>query len=99
MFKIFNYNMSKTTQNSPQYVRYKDIAIQRAKGYNKKNKGKIKKYQKNRYKNLSQEEKNKLVEKRREWFNRQSEEKENEMRRKAREYAKNRYYNHIVVVS
>ena len=29
--------MSETTQNSPQYIRYKDIAILRTKEYNKKN--------------------------------------------------------------
>ena len=59
----------------------------------------IKEYQRNRYKNLSQEEKNKLVENRKAWFNRQTEEKQNVMRKKAREYAKNRYHNHIVVIS
>ena len=91
--------MSETTQNSPQYIKYKDIATQRAKEYNKKkNKEKIKEYARNRYKTLSQEEKNKLVENRKAWFNRQSEEKKNEMRRKAWEYAKNRYHNHIVVI-
>ena len=90
--------MSETTQNSPQYIKYKDIAKQRAKQYNKKSKEKIKEYARNRYKNLSQEEKNKLVENRKAWFNRQSEEKQNEMRRKAREYAKSRYHNHVVVI-
>ena len=49
--------MSETTQNSPQYIKYKDIAKQRAKQYNKKSKEKIKEYARNRYKNLSQEEK------------------------------------------
>ena len=91
--------MSETVQNSPRYIRYRDIVLQRVKEYNKKNKEKIKEYARNRYKNLSQEEKNKLAESRRAWLNRQSEEKQNEMRRKAREYAKNRYHNHIVVIS
>ena len=49
--------MSETAQNSPRYIRYRDIVLQRVKEYNKKNKGKIKEYARNRYKNLSQEEK------------------------------------------
>ena len=90
--------MVEFTQNSQQYIRYRDIVLQRAKEYREKNKEKIKENQRIRYKSLSQEEKNKLVEKRKEWFNRQTKEKQEEMKRKAREYVKNRYHNHIVVV-
>ena len=89
--------MSETAQNSPQYMRYKDIVLQKAKKYREKN-NKKKEHAKNRYKNLSQEEKNRLVENCKAWFNRQSEEKQNEMRRKAREYAKNRYHNFVITV-
>ena len=81
------------------YITYKDIVLQRAKEYREKNKGKIKKYQKNRYKILSQKEKIKLVGKRKEWFNKQTKERQDERKRKAREYAENRYHNHIVVVN
>ena len=80
--------MSETTQKSPQYIRYKDIAILRAKEYNKKKIKKLKEYARNRYKNLTQEEKGILVENCKAWFSRKCEEKQNEMRRKAREYAK-----------
>ena len=90
--------MVEFTQNSQQYIRYRDIVLQRAKEYREKNKEKIKENQRIRYKSLSQEEKNKLVEKRKEWFNRHTKEKQEEMKRKARDYAKNRYHNHIVVV-
>ena len=91
--------MVEFTQNSQQYIRYRDIVLQRAKEYREKNKEKIKENQRIRYKSLSQEEKNKLVEKRKEWVNRQTKEKQEEMKRKARQYAKNRYHNHIVVVN
>ena len=90
--------MVEFTQNSPQYIRYKDIVLQRAKEYREENKERIKENQRSRYKNLSQEEKIKLVEKRKEWFNSQTKGKQEEMKRNAREYAKNRYHNHIVVV-
>ena len=90
--------MNGTTQNSPQYIRYKDIVLQKAKDYYEKNKQKRKEYGRNRYQNLTQEQKNKLVEYHREWINRQSEDKENEMKIKAREYAKNRYHNLVTAV-
>ena len=91
--------MNKTSQNSTCYIRYKDIAKQRARECYAKNKEKIKESQRERYKNLSFEEKKKLVEKRKEWFNKQTEEKQDEMRRKAREHSENRYHNHIIVVN
>ena len=90
--------MNGTTQSSPQYIRYKDIVLQKAKDYYEKNKQKRKEYGRNRYQNLTQEQKNKLVEYHREWINRQSEDKENEMKIKAREYAKNRYHNLVTAV-
>ena len=34
--------MSETAQNSPQYIRYKDIVLQKGKKYREKNKKKIK---------------------------------------------------------
>ena len=61
--------MNKTSQNSTSYMRYKDIAKQRARERYAKNKEKIKESQREWYKNLSFEEKKKLVEKRKEWFN------------------------------
>ena len=90
--------MNGTTQSSPEYIRYKDIVLQKAKDYYEKNKQKRKEYGRNRYQNLTQEQKNKLVEYHREWINRQSEDKENEMKIKAREYAKNRYHNLVTAV-
>ena len=44
--------MSTAAQNSPQYIRYRDIALQRAKEYNKKNKEKIKEYKKKQIQKL-----------------------------------------------
>ena len=85
-------------QNSVQFIRYRDIALQRSKKYWEDNKEKLKEYQRNKYRNLSQEEKKRRVEKRKEWFNNQTKEKQEEMKRKAREYSKNRYHNHIVVI-
>ena len=90
--------MAGFTQSSKQYIRHRDIVLQRAKEYREENKEKIKSNQRIRHKNLSQEEKNKFVEKRKEWFNRQTKEKQEEMKRKAKEHGKNRYHNHIVVV-
>ena len=58
--------MVELTQNFAQYVRYKDIVLQRAKEYREKNKEKLKEYHRNRYKNLSSEEKIKPVDKRKE---------------------------------
>ena len=90
--------MSEKTQNSPQYIRYKDIVLQKAKEYYEKNKEKRKEYARNRYQNRSQEQKNKLVEYRKAWINKQDEDKRNEMKKRARKYAKNRYHNDIVAV-
>ena len=90
--------MSEKTQNSPQYIRYKDIVLQKAKEYYEKNKEKRKEYARNRYQNRSQEQKNKLVECRKAWINKQDEDKRNEMKKRARKYAKNRYHNDIVAV-
>ena len=90
--------MSEKTQNSPQYIRYKDIVLQKAKEYYEKNKEKRKEYARNRYQNRSQEQKNKLVEYRKAWINKQDEDKRNEMKKRARNYAKNRYHNDIVAV-
>ena len=53
--------MVEFTQNSQQYIRYRDIVLQRAKEYREKNKEKIKSNQIIRYKNVSQEEKNNLL--------------------------------------
>ena len=92
------YKMNETNQNLTYYMRYRDIAKQKAKEYYAKNKEKIKESQREKYKNLSFEEKKNLVLKQKKWFNKQAKEKEDEMRRKAREYSKNRYYNHMVVV-
>ena len=64
--------MSGKTQDSLQYIRYKDIVLQKAREYYEKNKGKRKEYARNRYQNMTQEQKNKQVEYRREWFNRQN---------------------------
>ena len=85
--------------NLTYYMRYKDIAKQKAREYYAKNKEKIKELQREKYKKLSSEEKKNLVLKQKEWFNKQTEEKQNEMRKKAREYSKNRYCNHIIVVN
>ena len=90
--------MSEKTQNSPQYIRYNDIVLQKAKEYYEKNKEKRKEYARNRYQNRSQEQKNKLVEYRKAWINKQDEDKRNEMKKRARKYAKNRYHNDIVAV-
>lgn len=90
--------MSEKTQNSPQYIRYKDIVLQKAKEYYEKNKEKRKEYARNRYQTRSQEQKNKLVEYRKAWINKQDEDKRNEMKKRARKYAKNRYHNDIVAV-
>ena len=73
--------MAGFTQSSKQYIRDRDIVLQRAKEYREENKEKIKSNQRIRHKNLSQEEKNKFVEKRKEWFNRQTKEKQEEMKR------------------
>ena len=91
--------MAETNQNTTYYMRYRDIAKQKAREYYAKNKEKIKELQRKKYKNLSSEEKKNLVLKQKEWFNRQTQEKQDEMRRKARDYAKNCYHNHIVVVN
>ena len=88
----------KKLKNSPQYIRYKDIVLQKAKEYYEKNKEKRKEYARNRYQNRSQEQKNKLVEYRKAWINKQDEDKRNEMKKRARKYAKNRYHNSIVAV-
>ena len=48
---------------------------------------------------MTQEQKNKQVEYRKVWHNRQSKEKQVEIREKAKDYSKNRYHNHIIVVS
>ena len=90
--------MSEKTQNSPQYIRYKDIVLQKAKEYYEKNKEKRKEYARNRYQTRSQEQKNKLVEYRKAWINKQDEDKRNEMKKRARKYPKNRYHNDIVAV-
>lgn len=59
--------MSTAAQNSPQYIRYRDIALQRAKEYNKKNKEKRKEYKKKQIQKLkSRRKKKKMVERRRE---------------------------------
>ena len=73
------YKITEESQNIPQHVRYRDIALQRSKEYYQKNKEKIKEYAQNRYRNLTQEQKNKQVEYRKAWFNRQTEEKQNEI--------------------
>ena len=91
--------MNDACTNSTYYMRYRNIAKQKAREYYAKNKEKIKELQREKYKNLSLEEKKNLVLKQKEWYNKQTEKKQNEMRRKAREYSKNRYYNHIVVVN
>ena len=91
--------MKETSQNLTYYMRYRDIALQRASEYYAKNKEKIKEMPREKYKNLSIEEKKNIVSKQKELFNRQTEEKQDEMKRKAREYSKNRYYNHMVVVN
>ena len=91
--------MAETNQNTTYYMRYRNIAKQKAREYYAKNKEKIKELQRKKYKNLSSEEKKNLVLKQKEWFNRQTQEKQDEMRRKARDYAKNCYHNHIVVVN
>ena len=92
------YIMLEESQNIPQYVRYRDVALQRSKEYYQKNKEKINEYARNRYHNMTQEQKNKQVEYRKACFNRQTEEKQNKMRQRAREYSKNRYHNMIVAV-
>ena len=43
--------MSETAQNSPQYIRYKDIVLQKGKKYREKNKKKLKEHAKNGCKN------------------------------------------------
>ena len=91
--------MAETNQNTTYYMRYRNIAKQKAREYYAKNKEKIKELQRKKYKNLSSEEKKNLVLKQKEWFNRQTQEKQDEIRRKARDYAKNCYHNHIVVVN
>ena len=58
--------MNETSQNSTYYMRYKDIAKQKAREYYAKNKEKIKESQREKYKNLSFEEKKKLVQKQKE---------------------------------
>ena len=55
--------MDERSQNSTYYLRYKDIAKQKAREYCAKNKEKINETQREKYKNLSFEEKKKLVEK------------------------------------
>ena len=45
--------MVEFTQNSEQYIRYRDIVLQRAKEYGEKIKKKIKENQRIRYKKLS----------------------------------------------
>ena len=40
--------MVEFTQNSPQYIRYKDIVLQRAKEYREENKERIKENQRSR---------------------------------------------------
>lgn len=91
------YKITEESQNIPQHVRYRDIALQRSKEYYQKNKEKIKEYARNRYRNLTQEQKNKQ-EYRKAWFNRQTEEKQNEMRQRAKEYSRNGYHNMMVFV-
>ena len=53
--------MVETSQNTTYYMRYKDIAKQKAREYYAKNKEKIKELQREKYKNLSSEEKKNLV--------------------------------------
>ena len=48
---------------------------------------------------MTEEQKNTQVEHRKAWYNRQSKEKQVKMREKAKNYSKNRYHNHIIVVS
>ena len=86
----------KKTQDLPWYINYRDILLQKAKDYYKKNRGKWKESARNRYQNMTPEQKNKLDEYRREWFNRQSEDKKNEMKERAKENSKNRY--HIITI-
>ena len=91
--------MTETSQNTIYYMRYRDIAKQKAREYYAKNKEKIKESQREKYKNLRFEEKKNLVLKQKEWFNKQTREKQDEMNRKAREYSENRYCNHMVAVN
>ena len=86
--------MSETTQKSPQYIRYKDIAILRAKEYNKKKIKKLKEYARNRYKNLTQEEKDILVENRKHGFTDNAKKNKMKWEEKQESMQKNRYYNH-----
>ena len=76
-----------------------DIILRKAREYYEKNKEKRKEYQRNRCAKMTQEQKNKQVEYRKVWHNRQSKEKQVEIREKAKDYSKNRYHNHIIVVS
>ena len=87
--------MSETTQQ----IRYRDLVLRNAKERYEKNKEKRKEYQRNRCAKMTQEQKNKEVEYRKVWHNRQSKEKQVEIREKAKDYSKNRYHNHIIVVS
>ena len=80
--------MVETSQNTTYYMRYKDIAKQRAREYYAKNKEKIKELQREKYKNLSSEEKKNLVLKQKEWFNKQTKQKQDEMRRKSKRLCK-----------
>ena len=57
-------------QNTSYYLKYQDIAKQKAKEYYVKNKEKIKEIQRGKCKSLSIEEKKNLVSKQKEWFNR-----------------------------
>ena len=87
--------MSETTQQ----IRYRDLVLCNAKERYEKNKEKRKEYQRNRCANITEEQKNKQVEYRKAWHNRQSKEKQVEIREKANDYSRNRYHNHIIVVS
>ena len=60
-------------ENTSYYVKYQDIAKQRAKEYYAKNKEKIKEIQREKCKSLSIEEKKTLISKQKEWFNWQRE--------------------------
>ena len=87
----------KKAQDLPRYINYRDILLQKAKGYYEKNKEKREEYARDRYQNMTPEQKNKLVEYPKEWFNRQSEDKKNEMKERAKENSKNRYHSITIV--
>ena len=87
--------MSETTQ----LIRYRDLVLRMQKSVMKKIKRKEENIKEIDALTWQKSKKNTQVEHRKAWYNRQSKEKQVEMREKAKSYSKNRYHNHIIVVS